>query len=212
MHAIAQHNDNSPTKGKTILSGRTRQLLITAMAVAAMALVVRAAPPVEAAGLSNCIEIDGPAAGRAGCWEDVWAGGDQVRMTFATGRDGQHKGGTPSDVDGFYLIAPQTNAPQSLDAGFRHDHVVRDVPARNGGGYSVLLRGYFVVCSAEGIGSGDCAFEMSAPFPGFDLPLAKSVNGQPLTSIATVESAADAGLVTLLDTTAVIVGTINTNK
>ena len=190
----------------------TARLFIATLGVAAMALGVAGARPADAAGLSNCIEITGPAADRAGCWEDVWAGGDQVRMTFATGRDGQHKGGTPSEVDGFYLIAPQTNAPQSLDAGFRHDHVVRDVPARNGGGYNVLLRGYFVVCSAEGITSDSCVFETSAPSPGFDLPLAKSVNGQPLTSIETVESAADAGLVTLLDTTAVIVGTINTNR
>jgi hypothetical protein len=133
-------------------------------------------------------------------------------MTFATGSAGQHKGGTPSDVDGFYIIAPQTNAPQSLDHSFRHDHVVRDVPAQNRGGYSVLLRGYFVLCSAEGMGSGDCVFEMSPLAPGFELPFAKTVNGQPLTSIETVEAAAEAGLVTLQDAGAVVVGTINANK
>jgi hypothetical protein len=189
------------------------RVLVAAVAVGAVALVsFGAAARVDAAGLSNCIEISGPAADRAGCWEDVWASGDQVRMTFATGRSTQHPGGTPGDVDRFYLIAPQTNAPQSLDAGFRHDHVVRDVPARNGGGYSVLLRGYFVLCSAEGIGTGDCVFEVSPLAPGFDLPLAKTVNGQPLTSVGTVESASDAGLITLLDTGAVIVGTINDNK
>jgi hypothetical protein len=128
-------------------------------------------------------------------------------MTFATGRSSQHKGGTPSEVDGFFLIAPQTNSPQSLDDAFRHDHVVRDVPAQNGGGYSVLLRGYFVVCNAAGITSGRCVFETAGPFP-----LAKTVDGQPLTSIETVESAANAGLVTLIDSGAVIVGTINTNR
>jgi hypothetical protein len=188
------------------------RLLVAALSLAAVGIVSAAAPPAEAAGLSNCIEISGPAAGRAGCWEDVWASGDQVRMTFATGRDGQHKGGSPADLDRFYLIAPQTDAPQSLDAGFRHDHVVRDVPTQNGGTYTVLLRGFFVICSSNAIGSGACVFEMSAPFPGFDLPLAKSVNGRPLTSVGTVESAATAGLVTLVDTGAVIVGTINHNK
>ena len=186
----------------------TARLFIATLGVTAMALGVAGARPADAAGLSNCIEITGPAADRAGCWEDVWAGGDQVRMTFATGSGSQHKGGTPTEVDRFYLIAPQTNAPQSLDAAFRHDHVVRDVPARNGGGYSVLLRGYFVLCSADGIGSGACVIEV----PAVGLPLAKTVNGQPLTSVETVESAAEAGLVTLLDTGAVIVGTINTNK
>jgi hypothetical protein len=40
------------------------------------------------------------------------------------------------------------------------------------------------------------------------LPLARTVNGQPLTVIDRIESAADAGLVVLFDTGAVIIGAI----
>ena len=196
----------------TARSRTTTRLFIATMGLAAMALAVAGTPAARAAGLTNCIEITGPAADRAGCWEDVWAGGDQVRMTFATGSGSQHKGATPGDVDRFYIIAPQTGTPQSLDAAFRHDHVVRDVPAHNGGSYSVRLRGFFVLCSAEGIASGACAFEPSPLAPSMDVPLAKTVNGERMTSVATIESAADAGLVALLDAGAVIVGTINVNK
>ena len=55
---------------------QTPRVLIAALAVAALALVVRAAPPVEAAGLTNCVEL----IGRAGaCYETVWANGVQLR-------------------------------------------------------------------------------------------------------------------------------------
>jgi hypothetical protein len=47
-------------------------------------------------------------------------------------------------------------------------------------------------------------------YEGFGtLPLAKTVNGQMLTSVESIESAANSGLITLLDTGAVLVGTIN---
>ena len=117
------------------------------------------------------------------------------------------KGKDPGDLDRFYIIAPQAEPPQSLDASFRHDHVTRDIPAQNGGAYSVRLHGYFVICSASGIASGACVFESSSPGPGFTLPLAKTVNGGSLTSAAAVEAGVDAGLLTLVDTGAVIVGT-----
>ena len=166
------------------------------------------AQPVAAKGLRNCIEI-GTGFPRSGCWEDVWAGGAEYRMTFATGCCSAFKGRVPDDADNFYVMAPQDDTPQSLAAAFRHDHVVRDIPAGNGGSYSVRLRGIFVICSEAGIASGACVFEMNSPAPGFTLPFAKTVNGQALTSVGPLEAAADAGLITLVDTGAAIVGTIN---
>ena len=188
------------------------RVLLATVAVAGLALVALAATrPVDAAGLRNCIEIGGGFP-RSGCWEDVWAGGAEYRMTFATGCCSQFKGNVPDDLDAFYVMAPQDDTPQSLAAAFRHDHVVRDIPAQNHGDYSVRLHGYFVLCSATGIASGACAFEMNSPAPGLTLPFAKTVNGQSLTSVEPLEAAVDAGLITLVDTGAVIVGTINQNR
>ena len=190
-----------------------RSIAITAIAVAALALAaVAAAGPVDAAGLRNCTEISGPGFQRAGCWEEVWASGAEYRMTFATGCCSQFKGRDPGDLDAFYVIAPQDEPPQSLNAPFRHDHVVRDIPAQNHGNYSVRLHGFFVVCSASGIATGACVFEMNSPAPGLTLPFAKTVNGQALTSVEPLEAAVGAGLITLVDTGAVIVGTINQTR
>ena len=48
--------------------------------------------------------------------------------------------------------------------------------------------------------------------PGFGtVPFARTVNGQMLTSAQAIESAADAGLLTLIDTGGYLVGTINAN-
>jgi hypothetical protein len=190
---------------------RTSRVLIATLAVAALGFVLPAAPAVEAAGLRNCTQITDPRFARSGCWEDVWANGAEYRMTFATGCCSQFKGRVPDDLDPFYVIAPQDDTPQSLDAPFRHDHVAPGVPAQNHGNYSVRLHGFFVLCSAEGITSGACVFEMNSPGP-VALPFAKTVNGQPLTSVEAIEAAADAGLITLLDTGAVIIGAINHNK
>ena len=190
----------------------TVRLLIATIAVAGLVFVaVAAAEPAQAAGLRNCTEISGGFA-RSGCWEDVWAGGAEHRMTFATGCCTQFKGKVPDGLDNFYVIAPQADPPQSLAASFRHDHVVRDVPMQNQGTYSTRLHGYFVLCSASGISSGACVFEMNTPAPGLTLPFAKTVNGQALTSVEPLEAAVDAGLITLVDTGAVIVGTINQNN
>jgi hypothetical protein len=190
----------------------TVRLLIATVALAGLALVaVGAAGSAQAAGLRNCTEISGGWL-RSGCWEDVWAGGAEYRMTFATGCCSQFKGKDPGDLDAFYVMAPQDDTPQSLAASFRHDHVVRDIPGRSHGDYSVRLHGYFVVCSEAGIASGACVFEMNSPAPGFTLPFAKTVNGQALTSVEPLEAAVDGGLITLVDTGAVIVGSINPTK
>ena len=133
-------------------------------------------------------------------------------MTFATGCCTQFKGKVPDDLDNFYVIAPQDDPPQSLAASFRHDHVVRDIPRRTMAPTAPGCTATSSLCSAAGIASGACVFELNSPAPGLTLPFAKTVNGQALTSVEPLEAAVDAGLITLVDTGAVIVGTINQNK
>ena len=71
------------------------------------------------------------------------------------------------------------------------------------------MHGYFVVCSAEGLTSRDCV-AVESVFPGVGaLPLAQSVNGEPLTSAETIEAGIAAGLLDLVDTGAVFVGTVS---
>jgi hypothetical protein len=191
------------------------RILLATMAFAGLAFVAvgaaGSAGSVQAAGLTNCTEMS-TSKPRSGCWEDVWVGGAEHRMVFATGWGTQFKGNVPDDLDAFYVIAPQDEPPQSLAASFRHDHVVRDIPTANHGDYSTRLHGFFVLCSESGIASGACVFEMNSPAPGFTLPFAKTVNGQALTSVEPLESAVDAGLITLFDTGAVIVGSIQQNQ
>ena len=70
------------------------------------------------------------------------------------------------------------------------------------------MHGYFVLCSAEGLTGGDCVATFTE-FPGFGiLPLAKSVDGEPLTSAETIEAGVDAGLLVVVDTGAVLIGTV----
>ncbi len=117
-------------------------ILVATMAVGVVGFGVATAPPVDAAGLRNCVDVAGPAAGRAGCWELVWANGVQYRMTFS---NTLFKGSTPGDLDPFYVVAPQTAAPQGLPPAFPHDHVVRGIPAQNHGTYSVHMQGFYVL-------------------------------------------------------------------
>jgi hypothetical protein len=190
---------------------RTAPLLIATMALAGMALGVSTAPTADAAGLRNCVDISGPQSGRIGCYELVWAGGAEYRMTFSN----QHfTGATPQELDAFYVLAPQTGTPQGAPPNtFPHDHVVRDVPAQNHGSYSVQLQGFFVLCSGQGIVSGACAPSWTSGAGPDPLPFAKTVNGQQLTSTDAIESGAAAGLVALINLGpgAVIVGTISGN-
>ena len=181
----------------------TARVLIAAIAVAALALVLPAATAVQAAGLRNCVDVTGPAA----CYEIVWANGVQHRMTFSN----QHFSGAPAsgNLDPFYVLAPQTGTPQGT-APFLHDHVVGDTPSQNHGDYSVKLHSFFVFCSAQGL-AGGCVPTWT-PIQGFGtVPFARTVNGQMLTTVEPIESAANAGLVTLFDTGGVIVGTISGN-
>jgi hypothetical protein len=190
----------------------TARLLVATMALAGLALGVASVPPVNAAGLRNCVDITGPQSGRVGCYELVWVNGSQHRMTFS---NTSFQGATPKELDAFYVLAPQTDTPQGAPPNtFPHDHVVRDVPAQNHGSYSVQLQGYFVLCSGQGIGSGACVPSWTSVDGSDPQPFAKTVHGQPLTSTAAIESAAAAGLVAPIDLGpgAVIVGSISDNE
>jgi hypothetical protein len=171
------------------------------IATAAAILVSLAAPPVQAAGLVHCVNQTH----RGACYEPIWVDGRQVRMVFPqAGND--LPGNRATGAMSFYVVAPQTDDAQG-SLPFGHDHVVPAAPGE--AGYSVLLHGYFVICSSAGLSSGACVANL-VEYPGFGtLPLAESVNGQALTSAEVIESAADGGLVVLLDTGAEFLGIIN---
>jgi len=171
------------------------------IATAAAMLVSLAAPPVQAAGLVHCVNQTH----RGACYEPIWVDGRQVRMVFPqAGND--LPGNRATDAMSFYVVAPQTDDPQG-SLPFGHDHVVPAAPGE--AGYSVLLHGYFVICSPAGLASDACVANL-VEYPGVGpLPLAESVNGQALTSAEAIESAADDGLVVLLDTGAEFLGIIN---
>jgi hypothetical protein len=182
------------------------RFLIATVSLAAVGLAFVAAPAAGAAGLRNCVDVTGPQTGRVGCYEEVWADGAQVRMTFS---NQGFAGATPKELDPFYVVAPQTGTPQGVVPTFMHDHVVRAVPSQNHGSYSVQLQGFFVICTGQGIVSGACVPLWTSP-GGPALPFAGHVNGQPLTSTEAIEAAAAAGHVALINlgTTAVIVGAV----
>src|SRR4051812_29699976 len=185
------------------------RLMVAALAIAGTALgIVATVPAAEASGLRNCVEVPISQAGRVGCYELVWVDGVQRRMTFANQR---FDGGTPKDLDAFYVLAPQSASPQGYPPNtFAHDHVVRDVPAGNQGTYSVKLQGYFVLCSGQGITSGACVPSWTSVGGPDALPFAQSVNGHSLTSTEAIEAAAAAGLVSPINLGpgAVIVGSL----
>ncbi len=131
--------------------------------------------------------------------------GVQVRMTFALA---PFLATPKATIDHFYVIAPQTGTPQGGSVPFFHDHVVGDAPPQNHGDFSVILHGFLVFCSAEGISSGGCVPTFTST-PQGTLPFAKTVNGQMLTSADPIESPANSGLLVLVDAGALIVGTIN---
>jgi hypothetical protein len=184
------------------------RVFVATLALAGIALGVASTSGAEAGGIRNCVEMTGKTSGTAGCYEMVWAGGVQHRMTFSnTGFDGA----TPRALDPFYVLAPQSDAAQGYPPNtFPHDHVVRDVPAGNHGSYTTKLQGFFVLCSGQGITTGACVPSWTSVGGPEALPFATTVNGQALTSTGVIEAAADAGLLALINLgpTAVIVGTI----
>lgn len=185
------------------------RLLIATIALGATALASMAAAPTGTGGLRNCVDIGGRQFDHVGCYENVWADGAEYRMTFA---NTSFAGATPRALDPFYLVAPQTESAQGYPPRtFPHDHVVRATPAANGATYSVKLQGFFVLCSGHGIVSGACVPSWTPGLGPDPVPFAATVEGRPLRSTSAIESAADAGLVVLLDLGpgAVIVGTIS---
>jgi hypothetical protein len=186
----------------------TRVRLAT-ITIAALTLVLAGAPsiqaapsPAQAASLPNCNDNGAIAP----CFEIVWADGVQVKMKFVNFSP------KPSNVPAvnFYVLAPQTDTPQGR-VPFLHDHVIGDVQNYGddrGDNNRVRYHAFFVLCSAQGIASGACVPTMTS-IPGLGtLPFAKTVNGHKLTSDDSIESAANAGLLTLFDTGGVFIAKV----
>jgi hypothetical protein len=176
-----------------------RRFIAVAVVSIAISLFVSAVPAAQAAPV-NCVHQTHQGA----CYEFVWVHGVEVRMTFP-------QAGTPislvpnAKVQNFYVIAAQTETPQA-DVPPIHDHTIQAAPGDPG--WTPFMHGYFVVCSDEGLRSDDCV-AVSTDFGFGPLPLAKSVNGEPLTSAETIEAGIDAGLLDLVDTGAVFIGTVS---
>ena len=176
-----------------------RRSIAVAVASIAISLFVSAVPAAQAAPV-NCVHQTHKGA----CWEFVWVHGVEVRMTFP-------QAGTPishvpnAKVQNFYVIAAQTDTPQGFVPPI-HDHTIQAAPGDPG--WTPFMHGYFVVCSAEGLASDDCV-AVPTDFGFGPLPLAQSVNGEPLTSAETIEAGIAAGLLVALDTTAVFVGNVS---
>jgi hypothetical protein len=180
---------------------------IATITVAALTLVLAgassvqaAAAPVQPAALPNCNNQGAVTP----CFEPVWADGVQVKMKFV------NLNPKPSNAPtvNFYVLAPQTDTPQGL-VPFLHDHVIGDVQNHGEDPVGrVRYHGFFVLCSAQGISSGACVYTMTSIAPSVTLPFAKTVNGHKLTSDDSIESAANAGLLTLFDTRGVLIATV----
>jgi hypothetical protein len=177
-----------------------RRSIAIAVASIAISLFVSAVPAAQAAPV-NCVRQTHKGA----CYEFVWVHGVEVRMTFP-------QAGNPlptipnAKVQNFYVIAQQTDTPQG-DLPANHDHTIQAAPGDPG--WTPFMHGYFVVCSDAAITSREC-MAVPSDFPGFGtLPLAKSVNGEPLTSAETIEAGIDAGLLVAVDTGAVFIGTVS---
>ena len=188
---------------------RMSRRLLAATSVVALAFGTTASTA-AAGGIRNCVDLTGKNVGRVGCYENVWSGGAEYRMTFP---NQSFDGATPRELARFYVLAPQGASAQGPVPTFPHDHVVPDVPA-GGGSFRVHVAGYFVLCSEQGIVSGACVPMWMAAPGGPVLPYADVVAGGPLTSTEAIESAATAGNVALIDLgpTAVMVGAINPGR
>lgn len=186
-----------------------RKALRATVAAAAISVLAfgTGAQPTHAAGIRNCVDISGKQVNRVGCYENVWSGGIEYRMTFSTVT---FSGTTPQPLEPFYVLAAQGAAAQGPVPTFPHDHVVRAIPTANAGTYTTRLQGFFVFCTEQGLVSGACAPEWLNAGGG-PAPFAKSVDGQALTSTDAIESAAADGDVVLvnLGPAAVIVGAIS---
>jgi hypothetical protein len=192
--ATSSENDKEAEPMRRLI----RRSIAVAVVSIAISMFVSAVPAAQAAPV-NCLEQTHQGA----CWELVWVNGVEVRMTFP-------QAGNPlptipnAKVQNFYVMAAQTDTPQGYVPPI-HDHTIQAAPGDPG--WTPFMHGYFVICSAEGLASGDCV-AVPTDFGFGPLPLAQSVNGEPLTSAETIEAGIDAGLLDLVDTGAVFVGTV----
>jgi hypothetical protein len=192
----SSENDKEPETMPRLI----RRSIAVAVVSIAISLFVSAVPAAQAAPV-NCVNQTHKGA----CYEFVWVHGVQVRMTFP--QAAHPISPIPNaKVQNFYVIAPQTDTPQGEIPPI-HDHTIQAAPGDPG--WTPFMHGYFVLCSAEGLTSGDCVAILTQ-FPGVGtLPLAQSVNGEPLTSAETIEAGINAGLLVAIDTTAVFIGTVS---
>ena len=182
---------------------RLIRLMAAAVGIAIGASMLTAFGSVaEAAGLTNCVT----ATRHVACWENVWVDGHEVRMTFPQAGDPM-PAPPNAKTQPFYVVAPQTDTPQGDVPAFVHDHTIAVAPGSRG--WTPFMHGYYVICSPEGIMTGACKFSLRTVPGGGSIPLARTVNDQPLTSAATIEAGIDAGLLIAIDTGAVLVGTIS---
>ena len=91
---------------RTSLGSKTRSLV---MAPAVAALAFGTAAPTAAGGLVNCVDVTGKNLGRVGCYENVWSGGSQYRMTFP---NQSFDGATPGALARFYVLARRAPRPR----------------------------------------------------------------------------------------------------
>jgi hypothetical protein len=178
--------------------------MATAVAIAAVAtsMMTATCSVAQAAGLTNCVT----AIRHVACWENVWVDGREVRMTFPQAGDPM-PAAPHAKTQPFYVVAPQTDTPQGDVPTFVHDHTIAAAPGSRG--WTPFMHGYYVICSEEGISTGACRYSLRTIAGGGDIPLALSVNGEPLTSAATIEAGIDAGLLVAIDTGAVLLGTVS---
>jgi hypothetical protein len=190
------------TMRSTIRNVAATTAAVLVFALTATVLVFAFAPPAAQARVIDCVVQPQPPQGA--CYEPVWVNGQQIIMTFPQAGVPVHK--VPSaKQQPFYVLAPQTGTAQGQTPGFFHDHVIATAPGE--GGFTPFMHGYLVICSPEGISTGACTFNVETPPGGVPLQLTKSVTGYDLTSAAGIQAAASAGLVILLDTGAVFIGT-----
>ena len=160
-------------------------------------------PSAAQARVIDCVVQPQPPQGA--CYEPVWVNGQQIIMTFP--QAGHPLDPVPSaKQQPFCILGPQTGTAQGQLPGFFHDHVITTAPGE--GGFTPLLHGCLVICSSRGISTGACTYNWETPPGGTaPIPLTQSVTGYDLTFAADIQAAASAGLVVLVDTGAVFIGT-----
>jgi hypothetical protein len=206
MREVHDEGTVHPREGLTMrpairhVAATTATILVFAVTATVFAVM---APPAAQARVIDCVVQPQPPQGA--CYEPVWVNGQQIIMTFP--QAGHPLDPVPSaKTQPWYILGPQTGTAQGQSPGFFHDHVITTAPGE--GGFTPLLHGYLVICSPRGISTGACTYNWETPPGGTaPIPLTQSVTGYDLTFAADIQAAASAGLVILIDTGTVIIGT-----